>query len=964
MSGDRGVRIDSSLFSKPPPNFKLPTISPSSSKRFKREEPSIPEKQYSPSKSLIENGLSSIQQNYRNDPSARLSQTTPQYVLTATQSFMMTPMSNVQVVQKSPSLPIQNSPVSVDPNYYAFYYDPKSASGYSPTALAAATPAPYPPSLKPFELSHSRYPPPLPLVPPPQNPPPPPLPPTSSTPPYRSAYPPTQYTMTPPPYTPHHIQTTPQYSQATPQYSQTTPQYSQTTPHHSQTTPHYSQTTPQYGQTTPQYSPSPAKPAYYRRTSESEDHHKKNMRKRKKPLSQNIPQRKDWSVEDAKRALEVEKDCNKRNKRQSLIIKFPDLELNRHIVADFHKSIDSVHFQQPSTPRFCFVTLQDSADPETVIQHLNRIPFGQGYLTAEFKKDREDEINVGPEDIDPLTLYVGNLAQDVTKEDMVKAYPRQKRIDIGYAKKMKYTRYAFVSFKTVDDSIEAFQSTHATQMYSKSLIVRFRRLHGTVGMPGEPKLPHNHPKDTETHLYTSPPDEKHPEREQVSAPWDIDISRWEEEDSPVKGERASSYSDDDMDMKPSVVPLKTRFMPGSVDVAFALHKPKVVLVKSEKDVGEDCEVVDQLSQPPVALAFPRPKVLQVKPEKDVGEDCEVMGRLSQPPVALAFPKPKVLLVKPEKDVEKDCEVRGRLSQLPVALTLPKPKVLLVKPEKDVEVDSEVMGRLSQPPVAFTLPKPKVLLVKPEKEVGEDCEVPERLSQPPVAFALPKPMIVKTDIDGGDDAQARQLLPKPICSGLEEEMKKADDFPMPMSVKKDILGNDTATEKTMEGPGSDALDEKYIRKMFTPIILKTEPDEKSMDFEVSSLHNEEGSLTNARTDERDNSSNSKLPCELQERDETMDSTHSWQSTVDVVKGEVVDKGSEGFERKDSAQKNQSNEDSFEFGDWMNIAPTVKNEPVEEDDMSDGVDSSEDDEFSFSHIMKVKAKKTKRVDRSVI
>lgn len=81
-------------------------------------------------------------------------------------------------------------------------------------------------------------------------------------------------------------------------------------------------------------------------------------------------------------------------------------------------------------------------------------------------------MNIGPEDIDPLTLYVGNLAQDVIKEDMVKIYPKHKRVDIGYAKKMKYTRYAFVSFKTVDDAVEAFKQTHATLLYNKSLIVR------------------------------------------------------------------------------------------------------------------------------------------------------------------------------------------------------------------------------------------------------------------------------------------------------------------------------------------------------------------------------------------------------------------------------------------------------------------------------------------------------------
>lgn len=79
----------------------------------------------------------------------------------------------------------------------------------------------------------------------------------------------------------------------------------------------------------------------------------------------------------------------------------------------------------------------------------------------------------------------------------MKTYPKCKRIDIGYAKKMKYTRYAFVTFKSVQDSIEAFKKTHSTQMYSKSLIVRFRRLHGTVGMPGESK-PQHPPKNKDS----------------------------------------------------------------------------------------------------------------------------------------------------------------------------------------------------------------------------------------------------------------------------------------------------------------------------------------------------------------------------------------------------------------------------------------------------------------------------------
>ncbi|XP_045470124.1 uncharacterized protein LOC123677569 isoform X2 [Harmonia axyridis] len=210
-------------------------------------------------------------------------------------------------------------------------------------------------------------------------------------------------------------------------------------------------------------------------------------KKRKKPLSQSVPAKRAWTDEEAQMAIVVEREYNKLFKNHSLKIKFPDQELNRDIVSKFHSSIETVYFQQPSNPRFCFVTLADGAEPNNVIEELNKIKFGLGYLSAEYKKDREEEQNVGPEDIDPLTLYVGNLAQEVTKEDMVTFFPKNKRIDIGFAKKMRYTRYAFVSFKNVQDSIEAFKATHYADLHSKSMIVRFRRLHGTVGMPGEAK---------------------------------------------------------------------------------------------------------------------------------------------------------------------------------------------------------------------------------------------------------------------------------------------------------------------------------------------------------------------------------------------------------------------------------------------------------------------------------------------
>ncbi|KAJ8974361.1 hypothetical protein NQ317_001322 [Molorchus minor] len=319
------------------------------------------------------------------------------------------------------------------------------------------------------------------------------------------------------------------------------------------------------------------------------------IKRRKNRLSQNIPQRKDWSVADAIRALTVEKEYNKRNKSQSLIIKFPDLELNREIVSKFHSTIENVHFQQPSTPRFCFVTLNENADPKAVIKDLNKIPFGSGFLSVEYKKDREDEVNLGPEDIDPMTLYVGNLAQEVTKQDMVNLYPRQKRTDIGYAKKMKYTRYAFISFKSVDDCIEAFKKTHAKQMYSKSLIVR---LNGTVGMPGEPKPqmpPKSHDAEPKDHQSYSPYSENidisndmdldQSEAITPLAPWEmVDVSKWETS-MKVKDE-PSDDTDEEDEQKPPVEELVTPFMPGSLELAFSQHKPKLkVEVKNENDTA-------------------------------------------------------------------------------------------------------------------------------------------------------------------------------------------------------------------------------------------------------------------------------------------------------------------------------------------------------------------------------------------
>lgn len=396
----------------------------------------------------------------------------------------------------------------------------------------------------------------------------------------------------------------------------------------------------------------------------------KGPKKKKKPLSQNVPSKKEWTLQDAELALSVEKECNKRFKNQSLLIKFPDLELNKEIVSKFHPAIENVHFQQPSAPRFCFVTLnvsyrsdkiykkfkkfqsskrkfekvskhlensknngvfwklfvneclfQESADTDAVIKELSKQRFGDGYITAEYKKDREDDQNVGPEDIDPTTLYVGNLAQEITKEDMVRTFPKVRRIDIGYAKKMKYTRYAFVSFSTVTDAVEAFKKTHSTQLYSKSLIVRFRRLCGPVGMPGETKQqnPQKTPVKENTEITTTEMNgsaAKDPV-EQIENTVDVNHS-FQEPTSPFSVNndslsRSPQYSerhdikyepddsDDDYESKFNVKSeIERDLFSNSVNDIFANHKPKMKTeVKSEVKMEPEEKRNPQMKQEPV-----------------------------------------------------------------------------------------------------------------------------------------------------------------------------------------------------------------------------------------------------------------------------------------------------------------------------------------------------------------------------
>ncbi|XP_044730039.1 uncharacterized protein LOC123293326 isoform X2 [Chrysoperla carnea] len=202
-------------------------------------------------------------------------------------------------------------------------------------------------------------------------------------------------------------------------------------------------------------------------------------KQRKKTIAQNVPSR-EIKIEDAEAALKCEMEHTYTTKQ--LMIRFPDPPIDRDTVLKFNPNIKKVHFQQPSTPRYCFIQLDEDADTEKVIQELREVKFGLGNLRVELKHDATRRAKA--EDIDPYVLFVGNISQH-TPAETIKTLFHPGRVDIGPSQKIKNSRYALVKFNTAQEAIEVFKKTQGIMVGDHSLNVRFRRLNGSVGFPGD-----------------------------------------------------------------------------------------------------------------------------------------------------------------------------------------------------------------------------------------------------------------------------------------------------------------------------------------------------------------------------------------------------------------------------------------------------------------------------------------------
>ncbi|KAL1461575.1 hypothetical protein WDU94_013458 [Cyamophila willieti] len=184
-----------------------------------------------------------------------------------------------------------------------------------------------------------------------------------------------------------------------------------------------------------------------------------------------------WNLLDAERALNFENEYNDSKGKTQIKIEFPDTEVDRDNVRCLHPNINNVYFKSTPLPRYCFVQLRPDADVDKVLADLNSksLPeFNGKCLRAYVVENKQTEV-VKPESIDPYTLYIGNIPPHVNTAFFKEFFPNAVRKDIGHAQKLKNTRYAFVRFNNLKDSIDGFKRMVNKEFDSRSVIVRFKR---------------------------------------------------------------------------------------------------------------------------------------------------------------------------------------------------------------------------------------------------------------------------------------------------------------------------------------------------------------------------------------------------------------------------------------------------------------------------------------------------------
>lgn len=127
-------------------------------------------------------------------------------------------------------------------------------------------------------------------------------------------------------------------------------------------------------------------------------------------------------------------------------------------------------------------------DPEKLKHEISKIQFGTGLLKLEKRHDSSSD-HQKPENIDPYTIFLGNIHPSTSIQSVKQKVQKAYRVDVGFAKKHKFGRYAFAKFRIAADAREAFALLNQMSNNNEGmdLVVRFRRVRGHIRMNGDDK---------------------------------------------------------------------------------------------------------------------------------------------------------------------------------------------------------------------------------------------------------------------------------------------------------------------------------------------------------------------------------------------------------------------------------------------------------------------------------------------
>jgi hypothetical protein len=148
-------------------------------------------------------------------------------------------------------------------------------------------------------------------------------------------------------------------------------------------------------------------------------------------------------------------------------------------VKGWSSAIETAVFSKPVEPRQFLVVFKPNANVKKELETLRKVVFAGSKITVEEKADTDGHTKAHPEIVDPFSLYVTNLHESVTKEDLKELFPKATFITPVKKHSPKLgnpTKFAFLNFETAEDALSSFKENYSALLSGNSIVMRFRRV--------------------------------------------------------------------------------------------------------------------------------------------------------------------------------------------------------------------------------------------------------------------------------------------------------------------------------------------------------------------------------------------------------------------------------------------------------------------------------------------------------